>query len=446
MKKVAVILCLVSGLAGAQPVPDAFALQLPIEMPVEASLVSLRLPADVYRVVRRADLGDLRILNGAGEAVPMALLPMRTDVRDERRELPLVPLPTRATTADPSMVVSAAGGGSVVHVEIAGESMSGAPTMPGYLLDTGEHPATIDAIELSWAGSPDFEAALQVRASDDLSQWHTVVERASLLATGSGASRIEHRHIDLPSVNARYLRLEWRETPPLVTLTGATLVRSQRSALPPREWIDLAGERSGDAVRYVSPGLFPVDALTVVPTTPADVLAATVESRAEPTQRWTSRGRVQAYRLTQDGKTIEAAPGEIPRTRDPLWQLGFVGGVPSSGLPALRLGWHPDAVVFVARGEGPFTLVAGNASIAPAWQSVHTVIPGYGTHGEVRPAPARVGSAASAVTAAPRAESPWQQSSQWLLWGALLLGVGVLGWMARGLMREMSSGGGADKS
>ena len=445
MKKIAVLLCCVCGVAGAQPAPDAFALQLPIEMPAGASLVSLSLPADVYRVVRRADLGDLRILNGAGEAVPMALLPMRSDIRDARREVPLVALPTRTTAADPSMVVRAAGGGSAVHVEIAGESMNVVSIMPGYLLDAGELPATIDAIEVGWEGMPEFEAALQVRASDDLSQWRTVVERVSLLATGSGASRIEHRRIDLPSVSARYLRLEWREVPPPVKLTVATLVHSQRSALPPREWVDLPGERVGDAVRYVSPGLFPVDALTVVPTNPADVLSASVESRAEPTQRWTSRGRVQAYRLIQDGKTIAAAPDEILSTRDPLWQLAFVGGVPSGALPALRLGWHPDAVVFVARGEGPFTLVAGNASITSAWQSVHTVIPGYGTHGEVRPAPARVGSAASAVTAAPRAESPWQQSSQWLLWGALLLGVGVLGWMARGLMRELSSGGGVDK-
>ena len=205
--------------------------------------------------------------------------------------------------------------------------------------------------------------------------------------------------------------------------------------------------RDGEAVRYVSPGLFPVDALTLVPTNPADVLTASVQSRAEPTQRWTARGRVQAYRLTQEGKTIEAAPDEIARTRDPLWQVDFAGGVPSGALPALRLGWRPDTMVFVTRGAGPFQLVAGNAAALPAWQAPHTVVPGYGTHGEMLAKPARIGVADGglAVAGAPRAEAPWQRSSQWLLWGSLVAGVLVLGWMARSLWRDMA-GGGADDS
>jgi len=445
MKRIGMILCLASGMAAANPAPEAFSLHLPIEMPADASLVSLRLPADVYRVLRRPDMGDVRILNGAGEAVPMALLPMRTDVRDERRELPLVPLPTHNMAMDPARFADAQGAGHA-YVEIAGEKVVVVTIMPGYLLDLGEAGDAIDALELSWEGTPEFEAALDVRASDDLSSWHTVSERAMLLATGTGATRVEHRRIALPSVRARYLRLEWRGTlPPRVRLTGATLVHPQRTALPSREWIDLPGERSGDVVRYVSPGLFPVDALTVVPTNPADVLSASVESRPDPTQRWTARGRVQAYRLTQDGKTIEAAPDEIRQTRDPLWQLRFTGSAPTGDLPALRLGWRPDMVVFVARGAGPFQLVAGNERASAAWQAVRTVVPGYGTHGEVPATPARIGTVEATVAAAPRAEAPWQQSSQWLLWGALLLGVGVLGMMARGLMRELSSGDGVDK-
>ncbi|QID16742.1 DUF3999 domain-containing protein [Nitrogeniibacter mangrovi] len=446
MKRFLWSLALASTWVMAAPAPTDFALRLPIEVPARTSLVAITLPADVYRVAQRGDLGDVRIVDAAGEAVPMAFVPPPRPPAERRAERALVPLPAaRAEAGDPAVAVSAHSGGASVRVQIAGAPPADAGPAMAYLIDTAGFDETIDALELQWAGAPEFEAALRVRASDDLSDWQSATPRAVVLAAGAGAARIEHRRVRLPGVHRRYLRLEWLGAAPALTLTGVTLVHAATAAGPARAWIDLSGERDGDALRYVSPGLFPVEAASLVPAGPSDVLAATLWSRPQPSRRWTWRGSVLAYRLQQDGAPVESEAAHVIRTRDPLWRVQLRQGMPNGALPTLRLGWTPEQVVFVARGAGPFSLLAGNASAAPVWQPVGQVVPGFGTARAATIGAGRPGHASDTVTAAPRARSDWDDPAHWLLWGVLVLGVGALGWMARSLLRELSSGEGADR-
>jgi hypothetical protein len=444
--KAMLLLMALAGASGTLPAAD-YALSLPVTVPQDAALVSLQLPAEVYQVVRRPDLGDVRVLDGAGQPVPMALLPARAEPQERRSARPLVPLPAvPAAAGEPSVVVSGQGAGASVRVEIHGAPADAPAPGPGFLIDTGGFDAAVDALELDWTGVPVFEAALRVSASDDLSRWRTVVPRAGLLAAGAPGARIEQRRIALPALRARYLRLEWLEAPPAVALAGATLVHSGGSAQPDRAWIELTGERDGDLVRYVSPGLFPVGAVALLPAGAADVVSGTLESRATSTQRWRWRAQLLGYRLTQQGETLEAPPQPIATTRDPLWRLRLDAAAADGPVPLLRLGWRPQTLVFVTRGEGPYRLVAGHDTDGPAWQPPQALIPRYGSADAVSPVPAQLGAPTGAVAVPPRALAPWQQASQWLLWTALLGGVGALGWMARSLLREAASSDEADKS
>jgi hypothetical protein len=67
--------------------PHEFAQGLELEVPANEPVVELALPAQVYGWVTRSDLGDLRVFNGAGQAVPhgiAALIPNGGERRLER--------------------------------------------------------------------------------------------------------------------------------------------------------------------------------------------------------------------------------------------------------------------------------------------------------------------------------------------------------------------------
>ncbi|MEZ5627056.1 MAG: DUF3999 domain-containing protein [Rhodocyclaceae bacterium] len=417
----------------AAPAAEDFDVRLAIEAPADASLLQLNLPADVYRAVRHADLRDVRIFNAAGEAVPMARLPRPTETQALRVERPLVALPARAAAVRDGVTVQASGAARV-RVEVDGAAPVAATALPGYLLEVKDFDATIDELTLVWPEATPFEAAVSVQASDDLQQWRTVAHRTALLSLGEGEARIVQDRVALPAVRARYLRIDWVGTPPPVSLQRAVLLNHRRTAAA-REWVVLSGQADGKIIDFTSPGLFPVDALRLVPVGDSDVISGRVASRAAVSGRWQWRARTVGYRLQQVGGVDEGEATTIALSRDPLWRVTLDAN--AAVAPRLALGWTPESVAFVARGAGPYTLAVGHSSAPSVWQAPGQVVPGFGTDRAAMLVSARVLSGEAPVAAAPREPAPWQAGSHWWLWGALLLGVGVLGAMARGLWREM---------
>lgn len=435
MKRLVMVSLMLPALACAAPAPEDFALRLTVEASAPASLLRVDLPEAVYRAVRRDDMADVRVFNAAGEALPMARLPRIGEARERSAERALVALPASTPIDGSEVVVTRKGTAPTMHVDIGATAARVAAT-PGYVIDTEGFDAAIDRIVVHWPGAPVFEAALQVQASDDLARWQTVVSRAPVLALGTGEARIEQARIDLPAVKARYLRLNWLDDPPAVALQRATLIHRTAPGVT-REWVTLDAQADGNRIAYVSPGLFPVDAVRLEPAGENDVQPATLYSRPAVSARWRWRGAVLGYRLTQDGTVAEAPAQTLSMTRDPLWRALLDASAPAATPPRLQLGWVPETVVFVARGAGPYTLAAGDDTAESVWRAPAQVVPGYGTVGAAAVSEARVLPAESVTQSAPRDSAPWQPGTHWWLWGALALGVVVLGAMARGLWREL---------
>ena len=434
------IALLVAPVALAEVGPQDFDVRLAIEAPADAGLVQMRLPADVYRAVRRADLGDIRVFNAAGEPVPMARLPRRTEAQERRLERPLVLVPGMTVSTTDSVVVDQVSASGSVRIEIgAGSAMPVTAAPRGYLLDVKDFDAAIDELTLIWPEPTPFEAAVTVRASDDLQTWRNVARRTPVLALGEGDARIVQDRIALSAVRARFLRVDWDGAPPAITLQRAALVSRSAAASIAREWVEVDGVRTGASVEYVSPGLFPVEALRLAPPGDNDVVSAVLSSRAVVSARWQWRGGTVGYRLRQGDGTLEGAPTPVALTRDPLWRASLAAEAGDGLAPRLQLGWVPEEVAFVARGAGPYILAAGHPSAPPAWLAPAQVVPGDGSASAATLQAGRVLTGAQPVSPPPRTPAPWQPGSHWLLWAALLAGVGVLGAMARGLWRDMRS-------
>src|SRR5207249_11954297 len=117
----------------------------------------------------------------------------------------------------------------------------------------------------------------------------------------------------------------------------------------------------------------------------------------------------------------------------------------------LSAGWVPHRLVFTSRGAGPFQLAYGSRDAKSTAFPIATLVPGYKGEEDLElgraetpaPAPRIVIGGAQAVAdpqrlsgeAVTRARVDWKR---WILWGSLVLGVVVLGWMALRLGRQMS--------
>lgn len=430
-----------SGLAPAGERPADFATRLPIDVPPGAALVRITLPEAAYAALAGPDLADLRIFNGAGEALPVTRLPAPREISRITAQTPLLALPDPPTPGGEARLrISRTPDGTLLRVELDPPTPGGTspPTRPArYLADLQPLGHPITAVVLNPAEPDPFEGSLSLETSDDLARWQSLgTER--VLAIGQGATRVERLRIELPGIRARYLRLTWTTGPAPVGLASLALEHSAAGEAP-RQWLKLSPQ-PGDAPgewRYAAPGLFPFDRLRVEveANSVAQVRIASRASRREP---WRFRGGLTTYRIKQPGGEIAAPDHVLPLGRDPLWQLTLEP--PGGAGPTLALGWQPETLVFAARGEPPYTLALGQARLPAAFLPVASLIPGHGTERAPVLADGRVLTPANATPSPIRRDAPaWQDGRGLALWAVLVLGVGVLGWMAAGLVRARAS-------
>jgi hypothetical protein len=393
----------------------------------------------VYRAVRRQDLGDIRVFNAAGEALPMARLVRKRTERIFGAQVALTPLPTATVESgngSAKLSINQRGGETRVEVDV-GRGVSAATAPTRFLADTEGFGRAIHAISVPLAADSLFEGRLRVETSRNLAEWRDLASSEPVLAVGTGDARFERTRIEFSGRAERYLRLSWLGDPPAPALAALELVHREQSGPLKRQWLDLVGTAAGDHINYVAPGLFPIDQFRLLPVDGNDVVSAQVLSRSGVTARWQLQAQSVGYRLQREASVREGPPVTIPLTRDPLWRVSPARPETAGAASRLQLGWVPEEIVFVARGAGPYLLAVGHPDKAPAWLPPSTVVPGYGSGAEETLSDAHIASGGGVVEPIARPTSVWQPGSHWWLWAALGLGVTVLGWMARGVWRDL---------
>jgi hypothetical protein len=149
---------------------------------------AITLPAAVYQGVTRADLGDVRVFNGAGEVVPHAWRPRRIVSTEAAQPvaLTLFPLKAQAGTRVDGVSISvrrSPSGATAIDVTTADGRAATASDTIGYLIDVGAQQRPLQALELDWQTPADgFAGRMRVDASDDLRAWRTIVSDAPLVS------------------------------------------------------------------------------------------------------------------------------------------------------------------------------------------------------------------------------------------------------------------------
>ncbi len=459
MTGIAVLAFLLCAAVHAAERIDEFARRAPIVFTPGQAIYEVELPLEVHLGARRADLGDLRVFNGAGEVVPHAL---RTLTRESKKE-PLLAtkmFPYRGAIdagtlltrpdlklqlrADGALVLNVAGGVVTPPAEAK---------ITAYFLDLGSDDKSVKALELDWepVGSG-FSGRVDLHASNDLRTWRPVATAAPLLDLARGEERLQLRRIEFKAQSFRYLRLTWPRAQSLPALRSTAVEPASTGPQPVRRVTTheaQRGEKDGEYLVDLGAALA-VRAVQIELPQENTVSAVTLFARARTTDPWQRIAQATFYRLLHDGQEWRNPERALSAAPMRYWRLTVDerGGGLGSGLPKLVVTWEPRFLAFVARGEGPFALAFGHGKHEPADFRIESLIPGLAEGKPVPVGTATLGSVVGAGAAQSTggiedffATLSEERGRRWLLWSILVGGVAVLGLMAWRMSRSLGSGG-----
>ena len=428
--------------AWGQETPADFSVQVPLAVSGNGPWYRLELPLSVQLAARQADLSDVRVFNAAGEPQAYALSRQPAERTENRHVTDVKWFPLYAADAResvPGVTLKATAEGTLVEVKPSSAAKPGQQVLRGWVLDASAIKAPLQQLTLDWSHEQEGFQRFSIEASDDLQHWQAWGD-GQVARLSFADERVEQHDVSLPGQSARYLRLVWQgQAAPL--LTSAKLVSATRSSLPtPWVWSQpLSGTRlqAGEYTWQLPAGLN-VERLRVELTQPNTLAPVTLSGRRDSKQAWQPLSNGLLYRLTQNGQDVVQDQLQLPgqAVAELKLQVDERGGGLGTAAPTLRVAVRATQLVFLARGEPPFTLALGNASAKAANLPLSTLIPDYSaerlkTLGQARVSGDAVVKSAS-VAASPEVGTDWKKLG---LWAVLLLGVAALGAMAYSLLR-----------
>lgn len=445
----ATLLTAPAGLA-QQLAPDDFARGLRVEPGGAAPVQAVELPREVYQVATRVDLADVRVFNGLGEELPHAIVRIAAPApRQRQRGAPLYPVHGTADAPLDGLIVevlpSPAGGETRV---ITRRGTAQQRPLRAYVVDLQALEDAAQGITFFWPDDvDDFVAHIRLETSDDLERWSPWGREATIAHLRYAENTLRRDAIELPPRTSRYARLTWRGAvvpPPLDSIR----VTTGTPGLINRAWARLEGtSTAAHLFAFDQEGLLPVDRVAVELPQVNTLARVVIESARSPAGPWAHRFGGLAYRILLDGQEVTTDAVDVPTTADRHWRIRAdpAGGGIGSEPPALRIGWVPQRLLFVPRGDGPFTLAFGSAAArtaAFAPEELLNLVPtASGAHEEatIQGASFELGGSARLV---PDRRIRW---SQIVLWAVLFLGAALLATMTVRLLRQVDRQRGAEK-
>lgn len=483
-------LCVVCSLAQARPAVAqaqgepllrredfAYGLELAVTDAQRGAVVQTMLvPLAVYRGALRPDLGDVRVINGAGVLVPHALRALEPAgelaVPIEAREVraPAFPLlaPAGAAPAVLDALALRIERGAIVALQSRGAPDAGAAASHApvaYVLDAQALQRELRSLRVRFedAGEPrSYLARLAIDASDDLTAWRPVVADAVLARLAHDGQLVTRDRIELGGVRAAFLRVRPVAGAALPSAIAEAWLEEAPGPAPAREreQLSVQGEpsRSEPGVfDYDLGGAFPVERVRVrLPTAgsliQAELSVAAAKDETEPARKTSAiRARTSKriyddvfvgplYRLAQEGRELESPAIELDGRRIRYLSLTVGEAAALERAPELEVEYTPAQLLFVAREPAPFELVYGSHAALPSTLSADALLAPLGADAAARLplrsvtlGAQRTISGAAALTPPP----PPPPIKTYVLWAVLIAGTLAVTALAVRLLRKL---------
>jgi len=458
MKRIAMLAAvLVSGMAVAET-PADFRWRAPVNAETNAPYYRITLPVDAYLNAAQPGFADLRVFNAGGVPVPFArTMPAGSSERSVQRTalrwFPLREAVAGNTTAGKlDVTVRQSGDGTLVEVHSSSDKAADKSyPVRGYLLDASKlnRRESADALELDWQGAVDGFQLLDIEASDNLQDWHSVQRNVQLARLDFNGERIERRRIELAGLPGRYLKLQWRDPVVAPELIRAEIEQSSAQwKTPPLAWSAPVSPLRSPL--NLQPGEFhyqleqalPVSRIRIALPQGNALLPLEILQPVRERRDWQGVARSVVYRINSNNR--EWMQDEI--VLGGKWLKEFIVRFdPRSSRnisqPALQIGIAPEQIVFLAEGAAPYQLAVGNGKMANAALPLATLVPGFGSANAPQIAEALLASGTASALPASGPASAVLPQADWkkiALWSVLVAGVLVMAGMAWQLLRQMS--------
>ncbi|GAB2855533.1 DUF3999 domain-containing protein [Pseudoduganella ginsengisoli] len=379
-------------------------------------------------------------------------------------------------------------------------------------------PPTVTALRFTPpAGKPGYTAQVWLEASDDLRNWRPLGAADLQWLSATDGAVLACDLLTFEPSQFRYARLTWRSGTPAIFAGITALSFNRRQMAPAMDSAVLApaaGRVPGDLVYAAGIGI-PAERVGMQFSTPNAVYAAMLgryreaappapyQPAPQPIRHHHLHGHLHLHRhyredpgvaappdpatadpfipmtsatfydITQDGKRKRSDGLPLAPTQLAQWVARpyspQAAALPLSQAPKLQLSWTPATLLFLANGNGPYTLSYGRAGAPGMEHDLGHIAPGYSEkelralpQAEAGPArPAIAAPAASLPAAAPASSAPGTAtpprspggkaanaagkivnlSDNGLLWGVLLAGVGALAYLTVRLLKQPGANG-----
>lgn len=440
----------------------AFGRELQLSAPSQP-LAAVEIPADVYRDSRSPDLQDVCVFNAQGKQVPHALLRAAAPppaAQTEAAPVPFFPIHEQHASAplELSVSISRAADGQVLALQSQSRAAdkpgepAGAPQpVAAYVLDVRSVPDArqgVSAARFSWQDPPDnLILPLQVESSNDLITWQPLAAEGGLLHLSHAGQRIEHDRVQWSPVQAAFLRvkpLDRRSFP--AQLAGVRVEPAPATPAPQRLRVEvIAGAGSDPArglYRFDLGGEIPVEELELQLPEDNSVIAGELWSAQRAGGPYQRLSEARFYRVASQERPLIGPRLRVFRQRARYYELRVDRsrvGI-GAGMPTLITYHAPEQLLFLLRGGAPFSLAYGRHDVRRQRfepEELLGLLPARPDGGLQAPAPAQLGPRRSLggeqLLEPPKAPPPYKT---YVLWGVLIAGVGLLGWLAYKLARS----------
>jgi hypothetical protein len=309
------------------------------------------------------------------------------------------------------------------------------------LIDVRAKDREIEAIEFELQlDAADFNARLDIDASEDLQSWRNIVAGATVAQLRQGGQTLVRRRVEFPPQRAKYLRIHVVGAGPGLPLRGTRLLlhplASAGDSLRRSAIVADFVRREGSAYVYRLPARVPVERVNIALGDDNAIANFSVSAREVGDKAWVYVGQLNAFRLRAAGVALDNEAMDIAISRRQEWRIE--SNIQLLRTPTLELAYRPESWLLLTHGRPPFVVAAGSSVARRGSFPLEALV------GQVRarfgrqwlPPPATLGPMQTAGgDAALTAYDPARKRT-WILWAVLVLGAAVIIAMVLRLLKE----------